>query len=165
MAIIYACETFRPYVYGTQLTIETDHHSLQWLMKATSPARLVRLALRLSEFDFEIKYKKGSSNGNADGLSRNPVHSIQVKDDTNGVASLETMLLLVSVQLEGFEPNTNKLASMLNTVRGRLDSIGKEELVIAQRNDPNLKLAIDRCLSGAKDTEGMVLDDDLLKTE
>ena len=165
LAIIYACETFRPYVYGTKFTIETDHHSLQWLMKATSPARLVRWALRLSEFDFEIKYKRGSSNGNADGLSRNPVHSIQMKDDSDGVTSLETMLLLASVQLEGFEPNTNVLAAMLNTVRGRLNNIDKEELRMAQRNDPNLKLPIDKCLSGEKDTEGMVITDDLLYLE
>jgi len=45
LAIIYACESFRPYVYGSKFTIETDHHSLQWLMKAIAPARLVRWAL------------------------------------------------------------------------------------------------------------------------
>ena len=39
-------------------------------MKAKSPARLVRWALRLAEFDFEIKYRKGSENSNADCLSR-----------------------------------------------------------------------------------------------
>ena len=44
LAIIYACETFRPNLYGSRFTVQTDHHSLQWLMKATSPARLVRWA-------------------------------------------------------------------------------------------------------------------------
>jgi hypothetical protein len=41
-------------------------------MKATTPARLVRWALRLAEYDFEIKYKKGEENANADALSRLP---------------------------------------------------------------------------------------------
>jgi hypothetical protein len=41
-------------------------------MKATTPARLVRWALRLAEYDFEIKYKKGEENTNADALSRLP---------------------------------------------------------------------------------------------
>jgi hypothetical protein len=57
LAIIYSCETFRPYLYGTKFTVETDHHSLQWLMKVTTPARLVRWALRLAEYDFDIRYK------------------------------------------------------------------------------------------------------------
>ena len=39
-------------------------------MKAKAPARLVRWALRLAEFDFEIRYKKGTENSNADCLSR-----------------------------------------------------------------------------------------------
>jgi hypothetical protein len=34
-------------------------------MKATTPTRLVRWALRLAEYDFEIKYKKGEENKNA----------------------------------------------------------------------------------------------------
>ena len=72
LAIIFACETFRPYLYGSKFIIYTDHQSLQWLMKATYPARLVRWALRLAEYDFEIKYKKGEENTNADALSRLP---------------------------------------------------------------------------------------------
>jgi hypothetical protein len=72
LAIIYAWETFRPYLYGSKFVIETDHHSLQWLMRATSPARLVRWALHLAEYDFTIKYR-GDMNENADALSRLPV--------------------------------------------------------------------------------------------
>ena len=37
------------------------HQSLQWMMKVVASARLVRWALRLAEYDFIIKYKKGSS--------------------------------------------------------------------------------------------------------
>jgi hypothetical protein len=78
LAIIFACETFRPYLYGSKFLIYTDYHSLQWLMKASSPARLVRWALRLAEFDFEIKYRKGGENGNADALSRLPQEESEV---------------------------------------------------------------------------------------
>ena len=58
LAIKWACETFRPFLTGTHFIVETDHQSLTWLMKATSPARLVRWALILGEFDFEIKFKQ-----------------------------------------------------------------------------------------------------------
>jgi hypothetical protein len=70
LAIKWACEVFRPYLIGTKFILETDHQSLQWLMSAQSPARLVRWALSLSEFDFEIRYRKGLFNKNADALSR-----------------------------------------------------------------------------------------------
>ena len=69
LAIIYSIETFRPYLYGTHFIVETDHHSLQWLMKATTPPRLVRWALRLTEYDFTIRYKHG------DALSRLPLNN------------------------------------------------------------------------------------------
>ena len=82
LAIIFACESFRPYVYGTKFIVETDHHSLQWLMKATTPARLVRWALRLAEFDFVIRYRKGVSNTNADALSRLPMEEARSSNDS-----------------------------------------------------------------------------------
>lgn len=69
-AIIWACEKFRPYLIGKRFVVETDHQSLKWLLEAKSPTRLVRWALRLAEYDFEVKYRKGSQNSNADGLSR-----------------------------------------------------------------------------------------------
>jgi hypothetical protein len=60
LAIKWACEVFRPFVIGTHFIIETDHQSLQWLLDAEAPARW---ALALSEFDFEIHYRRGSKNG------------------------------------------------------------------------------------------------------
>jgi len=58
--------------------VETDHHSLQWLMKVTAPARLVRWALRLAEYDFDIKYKRGENNTNVDAFSRLPIESGEI---------------------------------------------------------------------------------------
>ena len=86
LAIVYAFESFRPYVYGSPFIVETDHHSLQWLLKATAPARLVRWALRLSEYNFEIRYKK-SENVSADALSRLPIDKID-----NGLEILNTII-------------------------------------------------------------------------
>ncbi|CAF0870477.1 unnamed protein product [Brachionus calyciflorus] len=48
LAILWACEQFRAYVIETRFIIETDHQSLQWLMKAQSPARFVRWAIRVT---------------------------------------------------------------------------------------------------------------------
>ena len=62
---------FRPYLYGRKFKIVTDHKPLTWVMNVKEPgSRLLRWRLQLEEYDYEIAYKKGSSNTNADALSR-----------------------------------------------------------------------------------------------
>ncbi|GBP14109.1 Retrovirus-related Pol polyprotein from transposon 17.6 [Eumeta japonica] len=71
LAIIWATKYFRPYLFGRKFIIETDHKPLTWLFSIKEPnSKLIRWRLKLSEFDYEIKYKKGTKNGNADALSR-----------------------------------------------------------------------------------------------
>lgn len=71
LAIIWATKYFRPYLFGRRFIIETDHKPLTWLFSIKEPnSKLVRWRLKLSEFDYQIKYKKGVKNGNADALSR-----------------------------------------------------------------------------------------------
>ena len=83
----WACETFWPYVIGSKFTVETDHKSLELLMKAEKPARLVRWALPMSEFDCRIVYKSGAANGSANLLSRLPIvsglfnHDLELADE------------------------------------------------------------------------------------
>ena len=45
-AMVWAFETYRPYIIGYTFTIETDHESLVWLKNATNPLMLVRWACR-----------------------------------------------------------------------------------------------------------------------
>lgn len=67
LAIVWATKYFRPYLFGRKFLIETDHQPLQWLFSIKEPnSKLVRWRLKMSEFDFEIKYKRGMNNGNAD---------------------------------------------------------------------------------------------------
>ena len=71
LAVVWACGVLRPYLQGAQFVVNTDQSSLRWLLTTTEgTGRLMRWRLRLSEFDFEVKYKKGSSNSVADCLSR-----------------------------------------------------------------------------------------------
>lgn len=71
LAIIWSTSYFRPYLYGREFDIITDHQPLQWLMtqKNLNPT-LIRWKTKLEEFDFTVRYKPGKQNSNADALSR-----------------------------------------------------------------------------------------------
>jgi hypothetical protein len=72
---------FRVYLYGAHFILYTDHRSLEWLMTSQTLMEMhARWALILSEFDFEVKYRKGLVNMNAHGLSRSPLP--ETKDNT-----------------------------------------------------------------------------------
>lgn len=79
LAIVWATKYFRPYLFGRKFLIETDHKPLTWLFSIKEPnSKLVRWRLKLSEFDYEIKYKKGTKNGNADALSRIKTNTAEI---------------------------------------------------------------------------------------
>lgn len=74
LAIIFAIDHFRPYIFGRKFTIITDHRPLIYLNNTKNPtSQMMRWKIRLSEYDFDIAYKKGKINMNADSLSRNPI--------------------------------------------------------------------------------------------
>lgn len=73
LAIVSAIKEFYPYLYGFSFTIITDHNPLTSLkgLKDTG-GRIARWIMFLQQFNFDIKYKKGSTHTNADALSRQP---------------------------------------------------------------------------------------------
>lgn len=84
LAIVWATKYFRHYLYGSQFTNFTDHRPLQWLLNLKDPSsRLMRWALKLQEFDFEIKYLPGKENSGADWLSREVSSHILAEPETN----------------------------------------------------------------------------------
>lgn len=71
LAIVWGCKHFRQYLYGRKFTVVTDHRPLTWIFSVKDPSsRLLRWRLKLEEYEYEVIYKKGSNNTNADALSR-----------------------------------------------------------------------------------------------
>lgn len=95
LAIVDSCKHFRPYLFGQKFTIETDHKPLTWLFSLKEPnQRLIRWKLRLEEFNFEIKYKKGKENKVADALSRIEINALTRKQVQDSLANNEENDLL-----------------------------------------------------------------------
>ncbi|XP_046612225.1 uncharacterized protein LOC124301349 [Neodiprion virginianus] len=73
LAVVYAVKHFRPYLYGRTFTLVTDHEPLKWIKNVRDPtSRLMHWRLKLEEYSYVTKHKKGIANSNADALSRNP---------------------------------------------------------------------------------------------
>lgn len=72
LAIVYFLKYYRYYLLGKRCKVITDHQSLRYMMqiKEDSPVRIVKWLLSIMEYDIEVYYRPGSSNGNADMLSR-----------------------------------------------------------------------------------------------
>ena len=77
LAMVHAVQTFRSYIYGKRVKIFTDHKPLVWFKTAELNTRVQKWRFKLSEFDYEVIYKEGKQNSNADALSRNPTEPTQ----------------------------------------------------------------------------------------
>ena len=75
LGVMFAVKQFRHYILGSNFLIQTDHRALNGLMTSTDlSGRLQRWLTALQEYlPFEITYRKGKVNANADALSRLPV--------------------------------------------------------------------------------------------
>ena len=86
-------------MYGRKFTVVTDYKPLVWFQNSKDPcSRVSRWRLKLAEYDFDVIYKAGNMNVNAEALSRNPIDDsqekskyLQVDDNDTFMTSQEKM--------------------------------------------------------------------------
>ena len=67
----WATEQFRPYIFGREFTLETDHIALTWLLSTNHKnGRLQRTAMELQGHNMTIVHRPGLSMHDVDALSR-----------------------------------------------------------------------------------------------
>ena len=72
-AVVYAISKLRPYLYGAEFAVYTDHKPLTSLFtKEMQNTKIQRWAVLLSEYGAKIQYRQGKNNIRADMLSRIP---------------------------------------------------------------------------------------------
>ena len=70
-AVVHALSKLRPYLYGAEFTVYTDHKPLTSLFTAQlNNTKIQRWAVLLAEYGAKIEYRKGKNNIRADMLSR-----------------------------------------------------------------------------------------------
>jgi hypothetical protein len=73
---MYALKTYHHYLYGPKFTVYTDHQPLVDILKnplKAETAKVTRWVLQTQLYNMEVRFRPGSSNANADFLSRIPV--------------------------------------------------------------------------------------------
>ena len=79
LAVVFGVKKFHHYLLGRTFTVYSDHKPLQFLFSEKRPvptmasSRIQRWALTLSAYSYQIKFRPGKKQGNADGLSRLPL--------------------------------------------------------------------------------------------
>ena len=111
LAIVFACEKFRPHILGSHVIVHTDHAAIKYKMsKKEAKPKLIRWVLMLQEFDLEIKDKNGCDNVIPD-------HSSRVEQNETGKEETELkenfpyeQLFKVSFQIPWYADIVNYLA-------------------------------------------------------
>ena len=71
LALLFAAKEFRCFLYGRKCTVYTDRRALKWLLNLQDPSsRLNRWAMKLAEYDFDVKQRPSTQMRYADALSR-----------------------------------------------------------------------------------------------
>ena len=84
LAITYACKKFHAYIYGKLTQVETDHKSLESVMKkplGMVPPRLQRMMLQLKRYELEVCFTPGKTVVAADALSCVQLPNTEEADD------------------------------------------------------------------------------------
>ena len=120
LAIIFGIQKFNQYLYGRRFTLVTDNKPLSLILgtkkgiPVLAASRLQRSAIQLSAYQYDIQYRAGNLNQNADALSRLPF-PVENKDNEGSLFALEEVTKLHHVQLENLPVKTSDIrAATLN---------------------------------------------------
>lgn len=91
LAIIHSINQFRPYLFWRKFMVITNHKPLVWFSTSTDPtSRITRRRLKLNCYDFDIVYRCGKKQCNADALPQNPVYDVPNDSDNNNIFNVQT---------------------------------------------------------------------------
>ena len=140
LAIVRACKHFDVYVRGPEITIRTDHASLQYLKTLQNMTdQMYRWVLFLEQYSYTIEIRAGKLHTNADTLSRFPC---------NG-------LICICDKVEQFEKRAKTSVGSVHHLPETgvyaikfMPQWSSEQIATYQKADPDLKLLYKAKLAG-----------------
>ena len=139
-------EHFRDYLYySPKFTVFTDNNPLTYILtSAKLNATGLRWVNELADFHFEIRYRPGKANADADTLSRMPISFEGYMKSCSEVVNQDVLDAVTSSVHVTNTPQTAWLSSltavhdMLKEERVDIPTLPRDELVAAQQEDPSI---------------------------
>ena len=110
LAIVFACERFNQFIYGKQVTVESDHKPLEAIITkplSQAPPRIQRLLIRLQKYQPMVKYVPGKFLFIADTLSRAYLPAKGEQQELN-----EDIEVMVHSMVQKYQHRQRKLKSL-----------------------------------------------------
>lgn len=133
LAPVWGCEKFWTYLFGKPFKLETDNRAIQLILSnpnSKPPARILRWALRLEEFDYEVVHKPGLAN-EADFFSRQPTGKVEVQH----VQESNHSEVYVALVVQSAVPEAITLSEILNETKQETDLVKLSDVVRNGRQD------------------------------
>ncbi|KAJ8016011.1 hypothetical protein DPEC_G00002690 [Dallia pectoralis] len=133
-----ATEKIKEYLMFSKFTVITDHNPLRYLGTANLGGVEQRWVAQLAELNFEVLYKPGRLNTNADALSRIPSSEVPEQEDTEKdfirLNSEEVRACLWAAQ-ESKQGETDVRVAVQASIRKVLNGYSWNEIRELQRSD------------------------------
>ena len=129
LAVKEGIKAYHPYLSNHRFTLITDHQPLKQYSKfQPATKRLCDMALYLQGYNFEVVYKQGKSNCNADTLSRRPYEQVtEHSGDEHGLSD-------PTVQNTGIPPAVSALSPEVNRREACICSVNAADVATAQQH-------------------------------
>lgn len=136
LAIYFGIKHFRPYLYGSDFIVRSDHKPLSYLFSMKDPTtKFARIRHELTAYNFTIEHIKGLENVAADALSRIEFNAIKNCEVGNQKVLAITRSKTKELDDQPQSSEVNKACKVKNPISN--EHIRKFPLVIFSTNDFN----------------------------
>ena len=148
LAVVWAIEHFKNYVYGTKFKVISDHKALSSVLRPnrgnkTFSSRLTRWVDRLLPFDFEVTHAPGRVLGFADYLSRHPSNlegsTIQAEQLWNEWFTVNVISQFDAISVDEAKPMVDPKGKVLTRTRESVLKVESESDNERQSSGENAK--------------------------